>query len=444
MLKFLVCFLLFISTNIIFAQDDQSMVIVAVGEAEVERELFSIRTPSMTGLNDAQKKSIKEVVRILQEDFAFYKHLFEVDKKKYSQKSKVKNAHFLVTLETILIEKTPWLKVKVTDEKKGKTLLEDRKIILFNNIRSFAHSYANSIYKSITGKDGIFESKIVFVSDRTSKGKEMRKELYIMDFDGARKQRITFQNSIIISPAISPDKQNVVFTLVDTVYKKRRNGGVNKIKNLNLYQMNLRSRKMEKVSFKDGINSGAIYNKSGDSVYMTLSLNKNADIYKMNLKTKALRRITSHFAADVDPHINADESLMTFLSGRPGKAMIYTADPSGTEKNAKRISFVGDFNAAPRFNPEGSEIVFSSWVDNRFDIYRINSNGTNLVRLTKNFGSNEEAWFSPDGEFIVFSSQRIISRKKAVQDLYIMNRDGEIIKKITENYGKVYTPRWSN
>lgn len=433
--------LVFLSSS--FAQSS-STVIVAVGEAESEKELVSIISPSMKGLNAGQARSLKEVVKIIKADFAFYKHLFEVDQKSYAPNSKVLNGHYIISTEVVLVEKTPWLKLKVTDKKKGKTLLEDRRIILFNNVRSFAHSYADSIYKSITGKKSIFESKIAFISDRTSTRKEIRKELYIMDFDGARRQRVTFQNSIIISPAISPDKQNVVFTLVDTVYKKRRNGGVNKIKNLNLYQMNLKSKKMEKISFKDGINSGAIYNKSGDSIYMTLSMQKNADIYKMNLKTKALKRITSHFSADVDPHINADESLMTFLSGRAGKAMIYTLDPKGKEKSVKRISFVGDFNAAPRFNPEGNEIAFSSWVDNRFDIYRINSNGSNLVRLTKNFGSNEEPWFSPDGEFIVFSSQRVISRTKAVQDLYIMNRDGEIIKKITENYGKVYTPRWSN
>ena len=124
--------------------------------------------------------------------------------------------------------------------------------------------------------------------------------------------------------------------------------------------------------------------------------------------------------------------------------MIYTLDPTGVEKKVKRISFVGDFNAAPRFNPEGTEIVFSSWVDNRFDIYRVSSDGKNLVRLTKNFGSNEEPWYSPDGQFIVFTSQRVITRKRAVQDVYIMNRDGEIIKKITQNFGKIYTPRWSN
>ena len=266
-----------------------------------------------------------------------------------------------------------------------------------------------------------------------------------MDFDGARKQRLTHYNSMIISPSLSQDNRKILFTLIDTKFKKASaSNKVQRIKNLNLYMFDLKTRKKSLLSSVAGINSGAIFNKTGDSIYLTLSYLKNADIFKMNLKTKKKTRITNHFADDVDPHINADESLLTFLSGRPGKAMIYTMDPSGTEKSVKRISFVGRFNAAPRFSPDGNEIVFSSWVDNRFDIYRIDSDGRNLVRLTKNFGSNEEPWYSPDGEFIVFTSQRVITRKRAVQDIYIMNREGEILRKVSENYGKIYTPRWSN
>src|SRR5690606_3855694 len=133
-----------------------------------------------------------------------------------------------------------------------------------------------------------------------------------------------------------------------------------------------------------------------------------------------------------------------FLSGRSGRAMIYTMDPNGVEKDVKRISYVGRYNAAPRFSPDGKEIVFSSWVDNRFDLYKIDSNGVNLVRLTKNFGSNEEANFSPDGEFIVFTSLKVESSTRAKQNVYIMNREGEIVAQVTDNFGKSFSPRWSN
>jgi TolB protein len=431
-LFFIISLILF---NTSFASD--TLTIVAIGDAESEADIVGINSENTKILSKVEKSKYNKTLNIITDDFAFYKNLFEV-KKDITDLSKVR---YLLT-------------VKILSRKKGLFLLEDKlnskevyrkEITLrFSNIRSFAHDIANDIYLSITGKESIFKTKIFFVSDRGSTKRNLKKELYIMDFDGARKQRLTFQNSIVISPSVSHDNRKVLFTLIESQFKKGVRGQIQKIKNLNLYEMNLRNRKMRLISNIKGINSGAVYNKSGDSIYLTLSHQKNADIYKMNLKTRKRRQITSHFSDDVDPHINGDESLMTMLSGRPGKAMIYTLDPTGKEKSVKRISYVGRFNAAPRFNKEGSEIVFSSWVDNRFDIYRIDSNGKNLVRLTKNFGSNEEPWFSPDGEFIVFTSQRVISRKKAVQDMYIMNREGEVIKKISESYGRISTPRWSN
>jgi TolB protein len=105
---------------------------------------------------------------------------------------------------------------------------------------------------------------------------------------------------------------------------------------------------------------------------------------------------------------------------------------------------VGQFNATPRFSPDGKEIAFTSWVDNGFDLYRVGSDGNNLVRLTKDFGSNEEPAYSPDGEFIIFTSKRMKSKTKAQQDVYIMNREGEIMGQLTSDFGRCFSPQWTN
>ncbi len=435
-MKFIFIIFSILLTQFSFAQS--SLTVVAVGEAEIEQDKIYFELPSFDGLSAKESSEVKNIISILKADFDFYRHVFNVDTDKTSTR-------FLV--ESNILRKNDQLEMsfKVQDKGQDKVTFEGKRPLDLKKVRKSAHAIANDIYQSITGKKSIFDSKIIFVSDRTSSGRDVKKEIYTMDFDGENKKRITYLNSMVIAPSISPDNDKIAFTLVETQNKKSSDGkSIQRVKNLNLYMMDLKTKSRNLISSVAGINSGAVFSRDGKSIYMTLSHLKNADIYKLDLATGKRRRVTTHFSDDVDPHINSDESLMTFLSGRPGKAMIYTADPSGTEKDVKRISFVGRFNAAPRFNPEGSEIVFSSWVDDRFDIYRIGSDGRNLVRLTKNFGSNEEPWFSPDGQFIVFTSQRVITRKTAVQDVYIMNREGEVIKRISENFGKIYTPRWSN
>lgn len=435
-MKFIFIIFSILLTQFSFAQS--SLTVVAVGEAEIEQDKIYFELPSFDGLSAKESSEVKNIISILKADFDFYRHVFNVDTDKTSTR-------FLV--ESNILRKNDQIEMsfKVQDKGQDKVTFEGKRTLDLKKVRKSAHAIANDIYQSITGKKSIFDSKIIFVSDRTSSGRDVKKEIYTMDFDGENKKRITYLNSMVIAPSISPDNDKIAFTLVETQNKKSSDGkSIQRVKNLNLYMMDLKTKSRNLISSVAGINSGAVFSRDGKSIYMTLSHLKNADIYKLDLATGKRRRVTTHFSDDVDPHINSDESLMTFLSGRPGKAMIYTADPSGTEKDVKRISFVGRFNAAPRFNPEGSEIVFSSWVDDRFDIYRIGSDGRNLVRLTKNFGSNEEPWFSPDGQFIVFTSQRVITRKTAVQDVYIMNREGEVIKRISENFGKIYTPRWSN
>lgn len=434
--------------------EDDVISIVAVGEAEQEKDsLVFSKFKEEASYKAGEKKAIEELEKLLLEDFGFYRHLFEVSEERaeFSQNpdyEELKSKRYLISYRVYEVssgqEKSLWGEYKVFDILNKRLLGSGNEKILIHNIRTYGHKIANEMYRAITGNESVFNTKIVFISDRTSRKADVNKELYIMDFDGERKQRITFSNSLILSPAISPDNKKLLYTSIESRWERSKQGKPRKVQNLNLYLHDLATREKKVISKVNGINSGAIFSADGEDIYLTLSHLKNADIYKMNLKSGVRTRITKHFLDDVDPHINRDGSLMTFLSGRSGKAMIYTMDPSQEEKDVKRISFVGRFNASPRFSPDGKEIVFASWVDDRFDIYKIGSDGNNLVRLTKDFGSNEEPWFSPDGQFIVFTSQRVINSKKAVQDVYIMNRDGEIIKKITDKYGKTFTPRWSN
>ncbi len=434
-----------------FAQD--SVAEIAVGEAGVDKDKFVVDEPELKSLSGEQKALAVEFIDILRNDFSFYRHKFNnVDysdkgKESYTKPDLVKWKESGISYFVATQVSSSWTrleaKVRAWSVITGKEIYSETFRLESKNIRHQTHHIADGIYRAVTGKPSIFNSKIVFVSDRATFGKDTVKELYLMDFDGNRVEKLTNFHSVVISPTVAPDNSKIMFSLIAT-HKDVSRTQLRITKNIDLKMYDLKSRSFSTVSDKPGINSGAIFSANGKVIYLTLSFSGNADIYEMDLGSGSMKKVTSHYADDVDPSITRDGSLMAFLSNRAGRANIYTMDPTQTEKDVKRISFVGQFNATPRFSPDGKEIVFSSWVDNGFDLYRIGADGNHLSRLTKDFGSNEEPVYSPDSEFIVFTSKRILSRTKAVQDIYIMNRDGEILGQLTQDFGRCFSPQWTN
>ncbi len=447
-IKLMSMFILLAFSLGIFAQDQGELSIVAVGEATTLRDKILIQD-SFTGNNQQSlvKNSAIEFAQLLRNDFSFYQKKFFVEKAAqnnslsrpltnydYWQKNGIR---YLVGVS---FEKFNGKEFKINvileDIKNKKQMVNQTVTATVTNLRKTGHEVANTMYKSIVGQDSIFRSKIFFVSDRNSRGSKIIKEIYVMDFDGKNVRQLTRHQGMAIGPAISPNGRYMAYSVIPNENIATRNN--------NLYLMDLETEKTTILSQKEGINSGAVFLQDGKHIALTLTISGNADIYEMNIESKSLRKLTNHFSQDVDPSITASGQLMTFLSNRSGMAMIYTMNPSETEKNVKRISYVGKFNATPRFSPDGKEIVFSSWLDETFDLFRISSDGNSLVRLTKDFGSNEDPSFSPDAEFIVFTSQRVLSRKSAEQNLYIMDRDGEILGAVTKDFGKCISPRWHN
>ncbi len=438
-MKFLTLFILLMSSNLMA----QNLTIVAVGEAGVEASLVAFHA-NYSSLSEDDLKVAKDFVKILREDFAFYKGTFEVvnesktpeiDSSPNYEKLKSAGITFAGNV-TFRKDGVLYANVQLHDVNAGKVALLKDALVTESKLRPSAHETANALFKTVTGKESVFESQITFVCDKGSRGDNIVKELYIMDFDGKNVKRLTNHGGVVMSPAISQNRKKILYSLIQQTRSKSRNN--------NLYVLDTDTGNSSLVSSRSGINSGAVFMPGDKSIALTLSHTGNAEIYEVSLASKdIIGTLTKHSAPDVDPSVNVDGSKMAFLSGRANKAEIYIMDLPGREKNTKRISYVGKFNATPRFSPDGKELAFSSWLDNRFDIFRIGSDGHNLVRLTKDFGSNEDPTYSNDGQFIAFASQRVLSRTEAVQNVYIMTRDGEMIGQITEGLGNCQSPRWT-
>ena len=86
--------------------------------------------------------------------------------------------------------------------------------------------------------------------------------------------------------------------------------------------------------------------------------------------------------------------------------------------------------AAPSVSPDGKRIAFTSDVaeTDNFDVYVINRDGTGLRRLTTEPGIDAEPDWSPAGHTIAFNSDR-----DGDAELYLMRPDGGGVAQVTRN-----------
>ena len=78
--------------------------------------------------------------------------------------------------------------------------------------------------------------------------------------------------------------------------------------------------------------------------------------------------------------------------------------------------------------PTTSKILFTSGRDGNREIYIMNPDGSEQVRLTQYEGNDLNAVWSPTGEQILFVSDR-----EGKRDLYLMNPDGSNIRRVFKN-----------
>lgn len=304
-----------------------------------------------------------------------------------------------------------------------------------NQIVTVIRRYGDQILRAYTGKSGIFNSKLVFVGRPSANA---AKQIYISDFDGSRPVQISRGNYPHLSPSFSSDGKYVTYTSYEAG-------------NPDLYLYDIASGSTRKLSGHKGINSGGNFAPSGKVVAFTGSVNGDADIYTILPGGGNRRLFISGSGLDVDPAFSPDGTKIAFVSGRYGNPHIFVASlnwSSPTEPRVegdKRLTYAGWYNATPAWTPEGDRIAFAGYdkeID-RFDLFMMNPDGTKLERLTLRTGDNERPWFSPNGQNIVFMSNRTDGKNiKSVHQLYIMNRDGGNQRKLETGLYEAQTPCW--
>lgn len=300
--------------------------------------------------------------------------------------------------------------------------------------RKIAHTFSNDVLGALTGKPGMFLSRLAVTSDRDGGG---WKEVYVMDWDGANPLKLTNLKTITMSPAWSPDGKKVAYTAM--VQRSRTSG-----RNHDLFMVDLTTGRRTLVSYRQGINSGANFTPDGKGILLTISQGSAPDIYRVNYSGEAPVRLTSgpNGAMNVEPAASPDGSKVAFSSDRSGRPMIFVMDSGGG--GVKRLTHVGQFNASPSWSPDGKKIAFAGFESDHFDIFVMNADGSDMIRLTKarkpngKMANNEDPSFSPDGRFVMYTSDRT-----GKNQIYISTVDGSEERRVTLDNANYFKARWS-
>jgi TolB protein len=219
------------------------------------------------------------------------------------------------------------------------------------NWRRIAHIIADAIYKRITGEEGYFDTRVVYVSETGPMDRRV-KRLAIMDQDGANHRFLTEGRSLVLTPRFSPTAQEI--TYLSYAGRTPR-----------VYLFNIDSGQQEILGDFPGMTFAPRFSPDGNKVIMSLAVDGNTDIYTLDLRTRQAVRLTDHPAIDTSPCYSPDGTRIVFNSDRGGSQQLYVMNADGSD--VKRISFgAGARYGTPVWSPRGDLVAFTKIEGGKF------------------------------------------------------------------------------
>lgn len=210
--------------------------------------------------------------------------------------------------------------------------------------RRAAHRCSDAVYSGLTGKPGIFDTRIVYVSE-SGPAASRQKRLAMMDSDGSSHRFLTEGTSTAINPSLSPDATQVAYTAFE-----------NRMPHVRIIEVEGGADR-PLLPNAPGLTFAPSFSPDGGQILFSMAMNGNTDLYIMSAEGGVPRRLTSTPGIDTSGSFSPDGRRIVFESDRSGTSQLYVMNADGSDQ--RRISFGAGRYGAPAWSPEGDLIAFS-------------------------------------------------------------------------------------
>jgi TolB protein len=290
-------------------------------------------------------------------------------------------------------------------------------------LRHIAHSLADDLVGRLTGDRGVASSRIVFVRGLANGVKE----IFQVDRDGAGLMQLTRHGALTLAPTVAQDGRLAYVTYkggAPEVWGQRRPNGDHE----KLYPTTNTGGMISMLS-------SPAWSPDGKRLaFVQGDRRGNADIMVLDLATGRARRLTDSTGINTEPSWNPNGTQLAFTSDREGGPQVFLMQDDGS--NLRKLTTEGLYNASPAWSPNGAMVAYVSRFEGKFDLFIYKLGEGKAYQITTGVSTSESPAWSPDERRLVFTSNRFGSSQLFTTDL-----SGRQILRMSE-MGDCQSPRW--